>query len=579
MNQSHRRVDAVDGYSPDNAVPASEQALINAAPGVVHHDGEGRWSRRSWLGEALHAVVDGYQNHLTGVGDPARDKSYGGHWNGPAFYNQFLTGWEAQERWRGSDLGGRIIETIPREMLRKGWKIDIQPDGQDGTRADSAAAQPHAAGPLPAAGDSNTALIEELRIEQEQLGLAQALELALCYERNYGGGAILLGLDDGETDLTRPVDWKRVRRIQHLTPYRGGWDGELIAWRYYVDPRDPKFGVPEIYQLRNLGIPFSVPLATGEPGGSKEATGTLVFLVHESRFLIFDGDPKSRWAAVQMRGWGDSLWIRVNQVLAQYCQSWDGVAVLLQELGSPILKMKDFDKFMSSQDASGMQVVTSRALAMQMAMSVAKVRILDTAESLERLPTQLAGVADVLREFALRVAAAAGMPFSMLVGQVQGGLGDASRGDISFFDDQIAGLQRKKLLPALRRFVHLQLAATEGATGGRVPRRWSVSLNPQREMSEQERADYRKTIADADASYIDRGVVTAEEVASTRFGAAQDLSRHSGGQGPSATRGQAGSSAQRSSRSRNDAGSQAEEGVRQEDRTARIQPQSSPRPL
>jgi hypothetical protein len=222
-----------------------------------------------------------------------------------------------------------------------------------------------------------------------------------------------------------------------------------------------------------------------------------------------------------MRGWGDSLWIRVNQVLAQYCQSWDGVAILLQELGSPILKMKNFDRFMSGQDASGMQVVANRALAMQMAMSVAKARVLDTAESLERLPTQLGGVAEVLREFALRLAAASGMPFSMLMGQVQGGLGDASRGDILFFDDQIAGLQRKKLLPALRRFVHLQFAATEGVAGGKVPRRWSVSLRPQREMTDAERADYRKKIADVDAEYIARGVVTAEEVASTRFGSAE----------------------------------------------------------
>ena len=525
--------DPVDGYSPVEGYPG----LAIQEPAPVQ-DSKGALGFRGWLATALKGVVkaDGYQNTLTGVGDPTRDKTFGGRFNGPDFVNQLLTGWECQERWRGSDLGGRMVETIPREMVRKGWSVKIQPEpdepASDSRTDDFPAAPPkapqHKPEELSRASDDNTAIIEALSKEQERVHLASALELGLSYERNYGGAGILLGVDDGETDLTRPLDWSKVRRINHLTAFRGGWDGELIAWRYYVDPRLPDFGKPEIYQLRNIGVPISSPPAPGEgPGVAQAQTmprgpgGTLVFYVHESRFILFDGDPKSRWAQVQMRGWGDSIWTRVNEVLSQYCQSWQGVAVLMQELGAPILKMEGFAQFLTAQDGSGLATIQARAIAMQMAMSIAKTRILDAKESMERLPTQLAGVAEILREFALRLAAAAGMPFSMLMGQVQGGLGDASKGDISFFDDQIVGLQAKKLVPALRQFIGLQFACSEGVTRGRTPSRWSVTSNPQREMTPSARADYVYKIAQADTANINAGVVTPEEVAATRFGGSE----------------------------------------------------------
>src|SRR5207302_380751 len=86
----------------------------------------------------------------------------------------------------------------------------------------------------------------------------------LNYERVFGGGAVLLGVDDGAKDLTQPLDLNRVKSVKHLTSFRGGWDGELIAWSYYIDPRESRFGEPQIYQLRNLGVPISAPPAPGQ---------------------------------------------------------------------------------------------------------------------------------------------------------------------------------------------------------------------------------------------------------------------------------------------------------------------------
>src|SRR4029077_13462637 len=92
---------------------------------------------------------------------------------------------------------------------------------------------------------------------QKRLRALQALQMireAMCYERAYGGGALLLGANDFATDLRQPLDLKRVRSLDYLTPLEAR---ELIPLYYYNDPRAPKFGQVAIYQL----VPFVIGAA------------------------------------------------------------------------------------------------------------------------------------------------------------------------------------------------------------------------------------------------------------------------------------------------------------------------------
>ena len=126
--------DPVDGYDPSTGAyprgfgPGSRtdslaqdarfdsglafpQATVPAAV-LPSEDKASPWGGLRTLAVSLRSVVrgDGFRNTLTGLGDPTRDKTFGGKFNGPDFVNAFFTGWECQERWRGSGLGHRIIE-------------------------------------------------------------------------------------------------------------------------------------------------------------------------------------------------------------------------------------------------------------------------------------------------------------------------------------------------------------------------------------------------------------------------------------------------------------------------------------
>ena len=524
------------------------------------------------------ANIDGFVNELSGLGTLWGDKSRGGMPGGPGFALYRMHGPEAMDRVRGSDLGANICNKIPDEMTREGVTVDVQPTEEDeliatDSRAqlDACIASPHRAaeawrregarrgrfdgarcyaiarqwdawpaqppsssppplpppGPLPKINDDGaelTRVIEEWTNEVDVIG---AINLALRYERTYGGGAVFIGVDDGEEDLTQPLDWRRVRKVTHLTAFAGGWDGEIIAWRPYNDPRKPKHGLPEIYQVRNLSVQLARPPAPGETRPVPQIvpmgpTGPTIFYVHESRFLIFDGEPASRQVRQEMRGWGDSVFTRTNETLASFDQTWNGVAVLMQEFSLVTVAIEGYAEMLTSGTPAAQQAVMQRARMLQLTQSVARARLLDSREKMERMTVSLGGVAEVLREMKLRLAAAADMPASLLFGETIGGLGgDAEKGQVRYFYDRVRAAQNRRMIPRLHRLYDLMLRSSEGPTRGRVPERWSVSANPLWQSTPAETAALRLQTTQADQIEISQQVVTPEEVAATRYGGSE----------------------------------------------------------
>ena len=522
--------DRLDGYSPLDMEPkewdvlqdpeAIAQAMMQAQndaadaveSGKIHFDA---------LEGYKQELMDAFRNFTTGIGDPVQDKSMHND-----FILRLLSGTQAQDRWRGSDVGGRIIEIKPSCMTREGWQLAIQPTrGGNMTLLDAppTTVTPPPIQALPESSDDATAVIEAMEQIDEEHELQEAFRLALCYKRCYGGGAVFLGVDDGNRPLNTPLDISKVRKLNHLSVFRGGWDGEVIAWRYYRDLVGPKFGKPEVFMLRNIGVPIGAAPAPGERVfpeimASPSGVGPTTAYIHESRFLLFPGQITSNWQRVAMRGWGDSIFVRIDEVLAQYGLTWQGVATLLSEFSVPVLKMTGLAASLAAKDKKEQGLFQARAAALAMAMSICKARLIDKEEELTRLTVPLSGMADVLEGLNLRVAAAAELPLSMLMGQVQGGLGDASKGDIRFFYDQARGEQATQMLPQLRKYYKIQFASKEGPTKGKIPRRCGVLLNPLWQMNDAEQAKVRLDVAGADNIYLKWGVYSSGEVAATRSG-------------------------------------------------------------
>lgn len=445
---------------------------------------KGRGKRQDGAGARGAGRADGWVNLLSGLGSALRDKRVQTNYQADVIDDA-----TAREFWLGNDIAARIVETVPEEMLRAGWDLDLATEDDDEEEAVGEALD----------------LSERTVATCEEIGLEGALETALKYERAYGGAAILPILNDGQKDLSQPLNIDAVMSLSHflvLEPREcqaNSWQGDLL---------DPNFAEPETYRV--------APITRGQVAPSS-------VIVHRSRLCVFRGIRVSRHQIHTARpSWGGSVLSRVNVVLRDFGVAWESVGALLQEISLSVYKVKGLADIVAQDDK---RLFEQRLLAIDLAKSVIRGIVIDAEEEHQRQGLPMTGIPEVLQQFAVRLAAAADMPVTLLMGISPAGLNATGESDRAFFYDRVARRQRVHLRPKLEWLLKLMFRARRlgpdgdlGFSDGQEPELWSVKFRPLWQPSEKERAEVRKLIADADAIWIDRGVLLPQEVALSRFG-------------------------------------------------------------
>lgn len=271
---------------------------------------------------ASRLKLDGWENAFTGLGTSSRDKRRA---------NQIvplrITAQEAEYLWRGDDVAAKIIEKPAREMVRRWLDVLVE-------------------------GEAEKAKAVEARLDE--LEAKEAIRKALMAKRAFGGAGVLLGADDGSIDLTKPLDEKRLKAIRWLTVLDAE---ELRPVSRHKTLESGKVGQPEVYEVQ--------PRDGSTPGGMR---------VHESRVLIFQGVQVSRRHANERNGWGDSVFCRVFEVLADCGMVWGSAASLLSDFSQAIFRIRGLAEAM----ASGREdLVKKRIEAIEMGRSVVRAAILE----------------------------------------------------------------------------------------------------------------------------------------------------------------------------------------------------------
>lgn len=411
--------------------------------------------------------ADGFSSAISGIGDLSRDKRQG---HSP--YAASVSVAEADMLWLGDDIGARIVEEIPDQCFRQGYTIAC-------------------GGDLGATVDAVTRL-EELDID------SLCIE-AMCYQRAFGGGAVVLGVDDGN-DPSQPVDLERVRGVNWATAVEGA---DLVPVFWYSDPNKPKYGKPSIYQLQ----------ATS-PGMSEDGKFfSGVSKIHESRIVAFEGVRTRRRSMVRLTtpGWGNSVFVRVYEAIRDFSNAFAGAGILALDFSQPIYKMDGLAELMSSE--GGESVVKARLQVMEFTRSILRAMFIDSKDHFERQTTNVSGMPDLMDRLCNRLAAATGIPVTILMGQAPAGLNATGDADLRNYYDRIRNMQTRVVAKKLERVISLIFAGM-----GAEPDNWSVSFNPLWQLTEKEQAEVRNIQAQTDAIYISNGVLGANEVAISRFG-------------------------------------------------------------
>lgn len=408
---------------------------------------------------------DGYANSILGIGDAKLDASLATTINSSRPSDGAL-----RAMYSNDHLARLIVDTLPDEMTRAGFSVSVEGDTEAAEKADQ--------------------MLAELKASEK-------LNKALRLNRLFGGCVVFLGVNDGETNLEKPLEPLRVKSLDFLTVFESS-EATPVTW--VANPFDKNYGEPEIFTI--------TPAALGVGARS------LLTRVHRSRLLIFTNGQLTNYQKIEANGYGDSVLQPMLDLVKDYGITWRSISMVLQKFCMPLFKVAGLkDAIASGRDS----YLKTRLQGIRLSMSTIRGTVIDKDEDFEMKTVPLTGISELMDRFASQIASAARMPVTLLFGQSPSGLNATGNGEARQWYDQVSAAQKKELLPALNRLCEVLFASKLGPTKGNIPELWSIKFNPLWQASEKEQAEIRQIMANVDAVYLQNDVLIRDEVRNSRF--------------------------------------------------------------
>jgi uncharacterized protein len=416
--------------------------------------------QRAFSGAAktLATRTDGWMNTITGLGTSA-DKRMAAAITGVVPLQPL----ELEALFASDDLAAKIVESLPKAALRGGIPVD---QDEEGKIADALA-----------------------RWEVSTL-----LREADTWGRLYGSGYILIG---ARGLMNQPLGDLPPGGLLYLEALERE---DLTVHSRYRDPRKKDFGKPEFYRIQRPESGGQFKINPGE-------------LIHESRLIHFGGVTTPRRIKIHNDGHDLGVLQRPYEILRDTNSAWSNVMILFQDLSQAVFKVKGLIEMIANGQKNALQ---DRMEIVNMARSVARAVMVDAElEDFSHVgAANVTGVDQLLTRVFQRLAAAADMPVTVLLGISPAGLNATGESDIRQWYDQIQTHQTEILTPRAVRLIKIVLQH-EGITLDGDP---SITWPSLWQFSPMEEADHRMKIAASDKTYIDAGVVQPEAVALARWG-------------------------------------------------------------
>ncbi len=429
--------------------------------------------------------LDGFINRVTGMGT-ARDKSAYTRMQ----RNRELTGEELDALYSDDAMASRVCDVVPDEELRQGYTIVIDPTESDSTET----------------GPEDAAQIGvDVKDAADDLGLQAKMIDARVWGRAFGGGALLIGADDGAADAERmaePLNLAGIRKVTHLNVLE-----RRYMWpnTFYSDPLEAKVGQPRTYWV--------TPQAATSLSTARGFQGTVE--VHESRLVVFGGARTSILRRQEQSGWDQSVLQRMQTTLTRYGTSFSALGHLIEDANAGVYKM---DGYLEALAANETGIIMKRLEMMDMMRSVQRAVVLDSeGEEFSRQNFTWAGIKDPFELLMLQLAADARMPVTVLMGQSPSGMNATGESDMRWFYDTITSSQENIIKPALEYILRLIMLSKEGPTKGAEPESWGITFPSLWQPTPIESSQMYLANAQGDQIYQQMGSANADEIATSRF--------------------------------------------------------------
>lgn len=325
--------------------------------------------------------------------------------------------------------------------------------------------------------------IEEV---EQDFNLKRKTMIALQKARLYGGGALILGINQGKPEDEVNLDTlgkDSLKFIHAVSRY------EITGSERESDIMSPYYGEPKYYERTTVN------------GG--------LMRLHPSRVVKFIGleypDPSSAPDA-----WGDPVLQVVAAAIKATGTVCQGVAQLIDEAKVDIIKIPDLTASILDKDYEA-RLKARFGLASD-AKSIYKMLLLDKEEEWERIEQNFSGLDALVQMYMLIASGAADIPATRLLGQSPKGLSATGESDIRNYYDRIQTEQETINGPALERLDEVLVRSALGDYPEGLHFEWRALW----QMDEVQQAELENKKATTFKIDVDAGVLDGAVLKSAR---------------------------------------------------------------
>jgi len=353
----------------------------------------------------------------------------------------------------------RIIDVIPADMLKNGYKIITQvPPGQ-------------------------IALINKM---ERQTRLYKSILEGLRWGRLYGGAGGLIMIDGDEDRLNEPIDYDLIMP--------DSFKGLLIADRWtgispnadiVSDPSDPDFGEPMSYMFTAEGVERGIE-------------------VHHSRIIRFIGRELPYLEKLAENYWGASEIEHTFTELRKRDNVSYNMAMLTFMANLRCMKIDGLDGILGGSNLKSRERMENVVEALNIMMNNNSLQVLGTKDSFETHPYTFSGLGEMYDRFMMDVAGAAEMPVTKLFGRSPAGMNATGESDMQNYYDTIEEKQESYLRPVYDKLIPIMMMSCWGA----IPDDFDYQFNPVRRMTDDKMADLGSKNTDSITKVYDSGIIS-----------------------------------------------------------------------
>lgn len=278
--------------------------------------------------------------------------------------------------------------------------------------------------------------IHKIEEEIRSTHLRESLLEGLRWGRLYGGAAAIIMVSNQEEDLSLPLD------INNIMPgsFRGlyivdRWSGIYPGLDLVDNERDPDFGLPEYYEVRD------------ESGSGGQ------YRVHHSRVLRFTGTKMPFWEQVAEQYWGTSAIEAMYDELIKRDNVAHNIANLTFKANLNVMKVENLDQMFATSSTVHQRRMYSMLSAINTIENSLGIRLINSTDDIQQLQYSFSGLPEVMDSAMMDMAGATCIPVTRLFGRSPAGMNSTGESDDRMYRQTLEQERAIHITPILERLI------------------------------------------------------------------------------------------------------------------------------